>query len=251
MGMPCGCQKVPDIRAALPEKRCGTRLDEQRMIFSRNKKKMSDRTEMNTATSGSDNASGHALPTDGAMTHPHDPLGAASEAAAEHVMHDAEADGREDISELTALLAAAKADAADLKDKWLRLNAEFDNFRKRGAKERLELIQFAGENTLKNVLPVMDDMERAIANNAKTEEIAVVREGFHLIHSKLLSILGAQGVKQMADAKGQPFDTDRHEAITKAPAPSADLKGKVIDVVENGYTLHDKVIRYAKVVVGE
>lgn len=211
---------------------------------------MSERTEVNTATSGADNAAGNSLPVDGMDERSLDPLSAMSEAAAEHVMHDAEADGREDISELTAQLAAAKADAADLKDKWLRLNAEFDNFRKRNAKERLELIQFAGENTLKNVLPVLDDMERAIANNSKTEEIAVVREGFHLIHSKLLSILGAQGVKPMPDAKGQPFDTDRHEAITEAPAPSADLKGKVIDVVENGYTLHEKVIRYAKVVVG-
>ncbi|MBK9176049.1 MAG: nucleotide exchange factor GrpE [Flavobacteriales bacterium] len=158
-------------------------------------------------------------------------------------MHDAEADGREDVSELTAQLLAAKADAADLKDKWLRLNAEFDNFRKRTAKERLELIQFAGENALKNLLPVLDDMERAIANNGKTEEIQVVREGFHLIQNKLLHVLGSQGVKPMADAKGQPFDTDRHEAITKAPAPTNDLKGKVIEVAENGYTLHDKVIR--------
>jgi molecular chaperone GrpE len=94
-------------------------------------------------------------------------------------------------------------------------------------------------------------MERAITNNARVDDIAVIREGFHLVHSKLLHILGSQGVKPMADPKGQPFDTDRHEAITKAPAPSDDLKGKVIDVLENGYTLHDKVIRYAKVVVGE
>ena len=180
-----------------------------------------------------------------------DPLTIASEAAAEHVLRDAEADGRADVSELAAELAAARAEAADLKDKWLRLNAEFDNFRKRTAKEKLELMQFAGENVLKNMLPVLDDMERAIANNERTEDIAVVREGFQLIQSKLLHILGSQGVKPMADAKGQPFDTDRHEAITKAPAPSADLKGKVIDVIENGYILHDKVIRYAKVVVGE
>ncbi len=179
-----------------------------------------------------------------------DPLTLASEAAAEHVMHDSEAEGREDVSELNAQLAAAKADAAELKDKWLRLNAEFDNFRKRTAKERLDLIQFAGENVLKNMLPVLDDMERAIGNNAKTDDIAVVREGFHLIQSKLMAILGSQGVKPMVDVKGQPFDTDAHEAITKAPAPSDEMKGKVIDVVENGYTLHEKVIRYAKVVVG-
>jgi molecular chaperone GrpE len=180
-----------------------------------------------------------------------DPLTVASEAAAEHVMRDAEADGREDVSTLQAELDAARAEAADLKDKWLRLNAEFDNFRKRNAKERVDLIQFAGENVLRNVLPVVDDMERAIANNGRTEDLATVKEGFHLIHSKLLHILGSQGVKPMGDLKGQPFDVDRHEAITKAPAPEPALQGKVLDVVENGYTLHDKVIRYAKVVVGE
>lgn len=229
----------------------GTALDLPAMIFNKRRKTMTERPDVSPAEAAADKAAEKALPMDAQDEQAKDPLSIASEAAAEHVMHDAEADGREDISELNAQLAAAKAEAADLKDKWLRLNAEFDNFRKRTAKERLELIQFAGENTLKNMLPVLDDMERAIASNAKTEDIAVVREGFHLIQSKLLHILGSQGVKPMADVKGQAFDTDKHEAITKAPAPSADLKGKVIDVVENGYTLHEKVIRYAKVVVGE
>ncbi|MCB9184944.1 MAG: nucleotide exchange factor GrpE [Flavobacteriales bacterium] len=212
---------------------------------------MTDRPDGREAAAPADKAAEQNQGIDAANEQAIDPLTLASEAAAEHVMHDAESDGREDIAELSTQLAAARADAADLKDKWLRLNAEFDNFRKRTAKERLELIQFAGENTLKNMLPVLDDMERAIANNTKTDDIAVVREGFSLIQSKLLHILGSQGVKPMADEKGQPFDTDKHEAITKAPAPSEDLKGKVIDVVENGYTLHDKVIRYAKVIVGE
>ncbi len=219
------------------------------MIFKKRKSTMSERPDVSPETKAADNATEKALPSEGERSH--DPLTMASEASAEHVMHDAEADGREDISELTAELSAAKADAADLKDKWLRLNAEFDNFRKRTAKERLELIQFAGENTLKNMIPVLDDMDRAIANNETTSDMAVVKEGFHLIRSKMVNILGAQGVKAIPDPKGQAFDTDRHEAITKAPAPSNDLKGKVIDVVENGYTLHDKVIRYAKVVVGE
>ena len=193
----------------------------------------------------------HALPADAADEARKDALTAASEAAAEHVMHDAEADGREDVNPLQSELDQAMAEAADLKDKWLRLNADFDNFRKRTARERLDLIQFAAENALKNVLPVLDDMERAIANNVRTEDLAVVKEGFHLIQNKLLHILGSQGVKPMSEVKGQPFDVDRHEAITKAPAPSPELKGRVLDVVENGYTLHDKVIRYAKVVVGE
>lgn len=218
------------------------------MIFKKNRKTMSERPDVSASNDGTDNATAAGERVNDELR---DPLSAASEAAAEHVMHDAEAEGREDISELTSQLINAKAEAADLRDKWLRLNADFDNFRKRTARERLELIQFAGENALKNLLPVMDDMERAIANNTNVEDIAIVREGFHLIHSKLLNILGAQGVRPMTDVKGQPFDTDRHEAITKAPAPSEDLKGKVIDVLENGYTLHDKVIRYAKVVVGE
>ncbi|MEZ4757163.1 MAG: nucleotide exchange factor GrpE [Flavobacteriales bacterium] len=178
-------------------------------------------------------------------------LAAASQAAAEHMVNDAENAGHNELDELNAQLASAKAELAEMKDRWLRLNAEFDNFRKRTAKEKLEMLQFAGENSLKNMLPVVDDMERAIANNANTTEIAAVKEGFQLIHHKLLHILGSQGVKPMENVKGHPFDVDRHEAITKAPAPSDDLKGKVIDVVESGYTLHDKVIRYAKVVVGE
>lgn len=138
-----------------------------------------------------------------------------------------------------------------LHDKHLRLYAEFDNFRKRTAKERLDLIQFAGENTLQAVLPVLDDMGRAITSNEKAEDINVVREGIKLIHQKLHHILVSQGLKQMNVKKGDAFNTDMHEAVTKAPAENEKLKGAVIDVIENGYTLHDKVVRYAKVVVGE
>lgn len=183
--------------------------------------------------------------TNGAANEPvENELQQASEAASEHGLHDADPQQNDEVERLTRELAA-------LNDKHLRLFAEFDNFRKRTAKERMDLIQFAGENTLKNMLPVLDDMERAIQNNEKAEDLATLKQGFALIHAKFLSILGSQGVKAMGDVKGEPLDVDRHEAITKAPAPSADLKGKVIDVVENGYTLHDKVIRYAKVVVGE
>ncbi|MBL7963924.1 MAG: nucleotide exchange factor GrpE [Flavobacteriales bacterium] len=217
--------------------------------FRKSKKTMSDAKHANAGAEPVQPL--EALPHDAADEHAPDALTAASQAAAEHVMHDAEADGREDVHALTGELDESRIRLADLNDRHLRLQAEFDNFRKRTAKERLELVQVAGENVLKNLLPVLDDMERAIAHNDRTEDMAVVKEGFHLIRAKLLHILGAQGVKPMDDAKGQPFDTDRHEAITKAAAPSADLKGRVIDVVENGYTLHDKVIRYAKVVVGE
>jgi len=212
---------------------------------------MSDRPQAAPEAEAAANSAAQNLPFDAANEAAKDPLTLASEAAAEHVMHDAEDNGREVVYALQAQLDAAQAEVTELKDRWLRLNAEFDNFRKRGAKERMELIQFAGENVLKNVIPVVDDMERAIANNAKTEDVAVVKEGFHLIHSKLLHILGAQGVKPLQTKQGDAFDVDHHEAITKAPAPSPALKGRVIDVIENGYTLHDKVIRYAKVVVGE
>ena len=221
------------------------------MFFKKRPKTMSERPNVSPESVTADNATEKALPVDGMDEQGRDPLSAASEAAAEHVMRDAEGDGRSDVTELNDELSAARAESTDMRDKWLRLNADFDNFRKRTAKEKLDMLQFAGENTLKNMIPVLDDMERAIANNDRTEDIAVVKEGFHLIHTKLLHILGSQGVKPMENAIGGPFDTDRHEAITKAPAPSKDLKGKVIDVVENGYTLHDKVIRYAKVVVGE
>ncbi len=152
---------------------------------------------------------------------------------------------------LRAELDLLRAEHQAVHDKHIRLFAEFDNFRKRTAKERLDLMQFAGENTLKAVLPVLDDMDRAIANNDNVDDINAIREGFKLIHQKMQNVIGSQGLKPMADAKGEPFDTDKHEAITKAPAPTPELRGKVLDVIENGYTLHDKVIRYAKVVVGE
>jgi molecular chaperone GrpE len=167
----------------------------------------------------------------------------ASEAAAEHTM---DAPDNALVEELERL----RNELNTTNDKYLRLVAEFDNFRKRNAKERTDLLTFAGENAFKNVLPVVDDMERAIKNNASVTDVDVVKQGFTLIHGKLLQILGAQGIRPMNDLVGQPFDTDRHEAITKAPAPSPDLKGKVIDVIENGYTMHDKVVRFAKVVVG-
>ena len=173
-----------------------------------------------------------------------DELTHASEAAAEHSFQEPD-------NALVAELDRSRAELSGLNDKHLRLLADFDNFRKRSAKERSDLLLFASENALKNMLPVLDDMERAIRNNANATDIASVKEGFALIQQKMLHILGSQGVKPMDDVKGQPFDVDKHEAITKAPAPTPDLKGKVLDVVENGYVLHDKVIRYAKVVVGE
>lgn len=143
-----------------------------------------------------------------------------------------------------------KESAADWRDKYLRLYAEFDNFRKRSQKERSDLLQTASSDVIKEMLTVLDDFDRAVKANEKVEDIAIVKEGFVLIHQKLYRILENKGLKPM-NANGLPFDTDFHEAITQIPAPTQDLKGKVVDEVEKGYTLHDKVIRFAKVVIGQ
>ncbi|MAR99488.1 MAG: nucleotide exchange factor GrpE [Flavobacteriales bacterium] len=133
---------------------------------------------------------------------------------------------------------------AELNDKHLRLFAEFENFKKRTAKERMDLYKTAGESVLTALLPVLDDFERSIKANQKQED-----EGVVLIYNKLKSILETKGLKAMEDPIGQELNTDYNEAITNIPAPSDDMKGKIIDVVEKGYFLNEKVIRYAKVVV--
>lgn len=138
---------------------------------------------------------------------------------------------------------------AELNDKYLRLYSEFDNYRKRTNKEKLDLISTASSSVLKDMLTILDDFERAITNNEKVEDIAAVKEGFNLIHNKFKNILEGKGLKQM-NAKGEVFDSELHEAIANVPAPSEDLKGKIIDDVEKGYYLNEKVIRFAKVVVG-
>jgi molecular chaperone GrpE len=134
------------------------------------------------------------------------------------------------------------------KEKYIRLYSEFENFRKRTAKEKLELIHSANEQLLKDLLPVTDDFERA--ENAFPDKNAKELAGFFLIHSKFRKVLELYGIKTMDTARGSEFNADLHEAISQLPAPSPDLKGKVVDVVEKGYMLNDKVIRYAKVVVG-
>jgi molecular chaperone GrpE len=130
------------------------------------------------------------------------------------------------------------------------LYSEFENYRKRTAREKIEIITNASENVLKEIIPVLDDFERAIFNNKKVEEISTVKEGFELIYNKIYKNLIHQGLKPM-DSIGKSFDPDIHEAITKIPATKDKMKGKVIDVIEKGYTLNEKVIRFAKVVVGE
>jgi molecular chaperone GrpE len=134
------------------------------------------------------------------------------------------------------------------KDKYLRLYSEFENFRKRTAREKLELIQSANEQLIKSLLPVADDFERA--ENAFADKNNKDFAGFFLIYSKLKKVLELYGVKTMDAGQGSDFNADLHEAITQVPSPTPELKGKIIDVVEKGYLLNDKVIRYAKVVVG-
>lgn len=146
-------------------------------------------------------------------------------------------------------LAAAEAKVAELQDKYLRQVAEFDNYRKRTLKEKAELILNGGEKTITAILPILDDMERAIATMDKLEDVAAVKEGVELIFQKFIKVLGEQGVKKI-ETQDADFDVDLHEAIAQVPAPTDELKGKVMDCVKTGYTLNDKVIRHAQVAVG-
>ena len=139
---------------------------------------------------------------------------------------------------------------AELQDKYIRLSAEFDNYRKRTLKEKMELTKSAGEDLLLSLLPVMDDFERGMQALDKANDITAVKDGMHIIHKKFKDFLDQKGVKEI-EAVNKAFDVDYHEAITKIPAPTEEMKGKVVDVVEKGYCLNEKVIRYSKVVVGE
>lgn len=139
---------------------------------------------------------------------------------------------------------------AALNDKFLRLYSEFDNFRKRTAKEKIDLIKSAGEGVIKDMLPIVDDFKRAIVHNAEVTDEVALKEGFQLIFNKFYKTLETKGLKSV-DSKGELFNADIHEALTKIPAPEESLKGKVVDVIEEGYYLGDKIIRFPKVVVGE
>ena len=144
---------------------------------------------------------------------------------------------------------AAADEAAEWKDKYMRLSAEFDNYRKRTLKEKMDLIESGGEDVIKSMLAVMDDFERALTAMQSATDVASVKEGVELIQHKMCEALKAKGVSKI-EAVGLPLDTDLHEAVAKFPAGD-DKKGLVIDVVQQGYKLKEKVIRYAKVVVGE
>ncbi len=189
----------------------------------------------------------------------------AQEAAAKAAANDAQentADAQEQAEEnqeeaelspeekLELHVKSLEEQLAAQKDKYLRLTAEYDNYRKRSMKEKTDLILNGGEKAFTAVLPVLDDMERALATMAKAEDVAAVKEGVDLIYNKFVQTLSQNGVKAI-DTKEMPLDTDLHEAIAMIPAPAEELKGKILDCVQQGYTLNEKVIRHAKVVVGE
>ncbi|MEA3444964.1 MAG: nucleotide exchange factor GrpE [Bacteroidota bacterium] len=147
-------------------------------------------------------------------------------------------------------LARLLSELAESKDKYLRLSAEFDNYRRRTLKEKMDLTKTAGKDIMVKVLPVLDDFERAMGSMKDAKDCNSILNGVSLIYNKFKEFISQQGVSEI-DAIHKEFDTDLHEALTKIPAPKKKLKGKVVDVVEKGYTLHDKVIRFSKVVIGE
>ena len=152
----------------------------------------------------------------------------------------------EELSEVELLKAAL----ADQKDKYLRLYSEFENFRRRTAKEKLEMVKTATEGLVLDLLPVVDDFERADKSFSEETELGSMKEGVDLIYQKLVKALEKKGVKVIDVSKGSDFDPEFQEAITQIPAPEEELKGKVVDVIEKGYQLGDKVIRFTKVVTG-
>ena len=161
---------------------------------------------------------------------------------------DAAGNGPQEATEGAGVKMAEEA--AQWRDKYVRLSAEFDNYRKRTLKEKMDLISSAGEDVIKALLPVMDDLERALDATQKASDVEAVREGVVLISNKLRDTLRTKGLSEI-EAFGQELDTDFHEAVAKIPAPDKKQKGKIVDVVQKGYKLHDKVIRHSKVVVGE
>ena len=156
---------------------------------------------------------------------------------------------KEQIAELEKKVAEMEAKAAKDKDDYIRLMAEFDNYRRRTAQEKLEIVSMASVETIKGLLPVLDDCERALQVLKDSDDSDAAKEGTELIYNKLMNYLKSKGLA-VIDALGQPFDTDLHEAVAQFPVQEEEKKGKVFDVVQTGYTLNGKVIRFAKVVVG-
>ncbi|MDN5200536.1 nucleotide exchange factor GrpE [Fulvivirgaceae bacterium BMA10] len=156
----------------------------------------------------------------------------------------------EEIEEELSEAEKLQVELTESKDKYLRIYSEFENYRRRTAKERLELISTASEELIVNLLPILDDFERAQNQENKKADAKAMEEGYQLIYNKFKNILEQKGLKTMDHKQGVEFDAELHEAITQIPAPSKKLKGKVVDVIEKGYYLGEKVIRFAKVVIG-
>ncbi len=148
-----------------------------------------------------------------------------------------------------AAVAKLEAELSETKDKYLRLYSDFENYKKRMVRERMELLKSAGADVMLSILPVIDDMERAVKAATESNDAKAVKEGVQLVYQKMKTITESKGLKAM-ESVGQPFDADLHDAISNMPAPSEAMKGKVIDEIEKGYYLNDKVIRHAKVIVG-
>jgi len=179
-----------------------------------------------------------------------DPVDMTDKEAEENAAEESAADTQEEEPVEQDPLEKAQAEIEELKNQLLYKAAEFDNYRKRTLKERAELILNGGEKFITAILPIIDDMERAIESGAKTDDPEVLREGMTLIHQKFMKILEAQGVSKI-DTENADFDTDVHEAVAMVPGMGDDKKGKVIDCLQQGYKLNDKVIRHAKVAVGQ
>ena len=179
-----------------------------------------------------------------------DPVEETDKEAENNAAEEATAETQEEETEEQDPLEKAQAEIEELKNQLLYKAAEFDNYRKRTLKERAELILNGGEKFITAILPIIDDMERAIESGAKTDDPEVLREGMELIHQKFIKVLEAQGVSKI-DTENADFDTDVHEAVAMVPGMGDDKKGKVIDCLQQGYKLNDKVIRHAKVAVGQ
>jgi len=162
-----------------------------------------------------------------------------------------EAEVKQEESEVVSAEAQLQEELKNEKDKFLRLFAEFENYKKRTTKERIDLFKTASQDVMVAMLPVLDDFERALSHIEEDKEAEDLRKGVLLIYQKLLSTLEQKGLSVVKVEKGDVFNADDHEAVTQIPAPSDDLKGKIIDVIEKGYKLGDKVIRFPKVVIGQ
>lgn len=156
----------------------------------------------------------------------------------------------QDVQKMQDELKQCTDKTAELQDKYLRLSAEFDNYRKRTHKEKTELIKTASDDLLKQIIPVVDDFERGLAAVNNSVDLEAIKQGMNLIYGRFKEFLQQQGIREI-ESINQDFNTDFHEAVTKIPVADESLRGKVVDVIEKGYYLHDKVIRYPKVVIGE